>query len=98
MGIERSFPHPQYDLEDENGPKNDIALLRLARPVEISPTVNTLCLPPPSHAEDEFEETVVIGWGKTENGTNSEVLQELDLQGGYSMGLQKGREMGLKYL
>merc|ERR1719195_486500 len=76
------FTHPDYDRFHENGPKNDIALLRLARPVEISPAVNTLCLPPPrsGREDDYFEETVVIGWGKTDSGRNSDILQKLDLK------------------
>ena len=83
----------------ESGPRNfinDIALLRLVRPVEVGPTVNTLCLPPPSAHEEDFEETVVFGWGKTESDTNSEVLQELPIQGGNSKRLKRARKWVVK--
>ena len=88
-----------YDRFHENGPKNDIALLRLARPVEISPAVNTLCLPPPrsGREDDYFEETVVIGWGKTDSGRNSDILQKLDLKGGNSFVLKRAESVSLKH-
>merc|ERR1712038_921671 len=60
---------------------NDIALLKLGKPVKVGPTINFLCLPSPANenAEDTLE-PVVVGWGLTENGTNSDILQELELQ------------------
>ena len=79
VGIEGAFPHPNYDPSKNF--INDIALLKLGKPVKVGPTINFLCLPSPANenAEDTLE-PVVVGWGLTENGTNSDILQELELQ------------------
>ena len=81
IGIETAIPHPSYDPAQNY--INDIALLRLARPVNIGATVNVLCLPSADDEDESSEDTdsqVVIGWGLTENGTNADILQELDLE------------------
>ena len=38
--------HPDYFMNSDGAPHNDIALLRLDREAELSPFVRTVCLPP----------------------------------------------------
>ena len=78
VGIETALPHPDYD--PAHNYINDIALLKLVKPVNVGPTINLLCLPGANEENEGIIDTaVVIGWGLTENGTNSDILQELDL-------------------
>ena len=77
--IETALPHPNYDPAQNY--INDIALLKLVRPVNIGATINLLCLPDADEEnEGRRDPSVVIGWGLTENGTFSDILQELDLE------------------
>ena len=80
--IESAIQHPDYTFDPVLVPVNDIALLKLVRPVEIGPTINTLCLPSPDEELDEVYEPYVVGWGLTdvENGILPNVLQELELR------------------
>ena len=68
--------HPDYSAITYN---NDIALLRLASPVDTSLYVPA-CLP--KAGSDYVDKLVwVLGWGRTqENGEVSDVLQELELK------------------
>ena len=81
IGIEMALPHPNYDPAQNY--INDIALLKLERPVNAGPTINLLCLPTNDKDNEDNEDRVgppnVVGWGLTENGSNSDILQELTL-------------------
>ena len=44
MTVDRVFIHEQYNT---NTQENDIAIIRLAKPVTISDKVNVICLPGP---------------------------------------------------
>lgn len=53
--------HEQYD--EEAFKVSDVALLFLAKSVEIDGNVNTVCLPPPNRSFD-LQRCFVSGWGK----------------------------------
>ena len=78
VGIDTVHPHPNYDPAQNY--INDIALLKLVKPVDVGATINLLCLPIADEEDEGDTDPVVVGWGITENGTNSDVLQELGLE------------------
>lgn len=69
------IPHPEYSPASKY---NDIALLKLNKPVELSEAVLPICL---STAESDIQEKLIAtGWGKTEvNGPRSNTLLKVDL-------------------
>jgi len=81
--IESATPHPDYSSKLSI---NDIALLKLVRPVEMGPTINTLCLPSPDEKMEDIEKPYVVGWGYTdvadggEHEVSPNILQELELR------------------
>ena len=78
---EKLYIHPKYTLLTDYSPgDNDIALIRLKKPVKITPEVRTICLP--NDTKDDFENKThfVTGWGNTLDTpeyTRSKVLKEL---------------------
>jgi len=76
VDVTEMIRHPDYSAITYN---NDIALLRLASPVDTSLYVPA-CLP--KAGSDYVDKLVwVLGWGRTqENGEVSDVLQELELK------------------
>lgn len=61
---------------------NDIALVVLDKPFELSETVNTICLPPQSVQTDEHVMCTVSGWGKNagdRGGKYQATLRKVDL-------------------
>ncbi|XP_054978267.1 vitamin K-dependent protein C isoform X2 [Sorex araneus] len=64
ISIQEILIHPNYSRRTTD---NDIALLRLARPAPLSPTILPICLPDRNLSERELtqvgQETVVTGWG-----------------------------------
>lgn len=56
MSVARIFLHEQYNTETQ---ENDIAIIRLAKPVNISDTINVICLPGPEATRTN--ETVWVG-------------------------------------
>jgi len=72
--VERVIKRPDYDTSSIN---NDIALLRLEKEVEFSPSVVPACLPTDKTQQYTNWEAVVSGWGTTtEGGRTSDVLKE----------------------
>lgn len=73
--VARGYTHPQYDFDTIT---NDIALLKLEKPVTESDSVGFACLP---EAKDKLKERhlcYILGWGK-EKSTDihgSDVLRE----------------------
>lgn len=66
--------HRSFDTESYN---NDIALLKLRKPVNFSKIIKPVCLPPPS-IDPAGKEGVVVGWGRTsEGGQLPAVVQEV---------------------
>ncbi|CAF1579915.1 unnamed protein product [Adineta ricciae] len=73
-----------HELYNSSTLENDISVIRLSKPVQISDTVNVICLPG-AHVGTAVNKTVwVSGWGKTYyNGYTSSVLRQTWL---YTMG------------
>ena len=74
-GISERIRHPDYD---DWTFRNDLALLKLATPVNTSVYVPT-CLPAPD-TDYTGSNVWVLGWGRTqEGGEVSDTLQELEM-------------------
>ncbi|XP_052833824.1 trypsin isoform X2 [Octopus bimaculoides] len=76
--LEKDFPHPKFDFHTIS---NDIALLKLKRPVRQSHTVGFACLP--GKKQELRADTIcnIIGWGKV-NGAHqhgARVLHEAEV-------------------
>ncbi|XP_051256442.1 serine protease 1 [Dicentrarchus labrax] len=68
--------HPAYDLLSSN---NDICLLKLSAPVNLTDNIYPICL---ASANSTFHTGVnswVTGWGQTGNGSLSDILQEVNV-------------------
>ncbi|CAF1367725.1 unnamed protein product [Rotaria sp. Silwood1] len=73
---EQIFMHEQYDTLTS---ENDIAIIRLSKPVTISDKINVICLPGPE-AHNANETVWVAGWGTTSfQGQTSPVLKQASL-------------------
>ncbi|XP_035908465.1 chymotrypsin-1-like [Anopheles stephensi] len=79
-GIEQVIAHPQYD--SRNSHLNDIALLKLQRPLTFGDSVYPVRLPAPwSEVEDDADDlgVTLIGWGLTATGGSAPTtLQRVD--------------------
>jgi V8-like Glu-specific endopeptidase len=76
LSASRIFLHEQY-----NGATyaNDIAVIRLAQPVQLNSYVNLVCLPGPE--PQEYSPVTVAGWGATRKGGSSpNALQQVTVQ------------------
>ncbi|KAJ8925924.1 hypothetical protein NQ315_009776 [Exocentrus adspersus] len=79
--IEERIAHEDYDPEDANQ-YHDIALLRLARDVKFTGSVQPVCLPTTKLEQEKNligEKLTVAGWGQTENKSESAVKLKLDV-------------------
>ncbi|XP_053695756.1 serine protease grass-like [Sabethes cyaneus] len=75
--IDKFIKHPLYSSSKR---KNDIALIKLANPARLSLSVKTICLPIGSLRRDPVPTYMIVsGWGYTENGSTSDVLQYASL-------------------
>ncbi|CAF2818015.1 unnamed protein product [Rotaria sp. Silwood2] len=73
---ENIFMHEQYNTLTS---ENDIAIIRLSKPVTISDKINVICLPGPE-AHNANETVWVAGWGTTTfQGQTSPVLKQASL-------------------
>ncbi|XP_059099413.1 CLIP domain-containing serine protease B10-like [Tigriopus californicus] len=65
VGVEDILVHAGYDKSDSF--RNDIALLRLDRPVDLTSSVTVVCLPqkPPFSGDLNGKDVTVVGWGMT---------------------------------
>jgi len=75
--VEKIIKHPKWNPFDSYG--NDIALLKLANPVDYDLNIIPICLP---HDDNKFvgENAWVKGWGRLyEGGPSPTVLQEVSL-------------------
>ncbi|WP_170378659.1 serine protease [Ruegeria atlantica] len=76
VGLERIVSHQEYDAATKD---NDIALLKLERPIEIQ-TTQPATVDNFSTALADGAEVTVIGWGHTsEGGQSTPVLQEVSV-------------------
>lgn len=81
--IEQTIVHQDYHASDKNT-HNDIALIRLARPVKYSYFIKAICLPTDTQLRgftDVGKKFTVAGWGRTEYGVWSDVKLKLDVNG-----------------
>ncbi|XP_055534239.1 trypsin II-P29-like [Wyeomyia smithii] len=75
--IELVIPHPDYT--PSNSYVNDIALCKLASPLEFSESVQPVTLPKPCYEVDESDPKVtLIGWGLNDDGVVPPTLQKVD--------------------
>lgn len=65
MGIASILIHEDYDKSDSF--RNDIALIRLDRPVDLTSSVTVVCLPQnaPFSGDLNGKDVTVVGWGMT---------------------------------
>ncbi|KAI1693074.1 trypsin domain-containing protein [Ditylenchus destructor] len=83
LDIAAHVQHPEYILEHDDGGglkkiDNDIAIIKLATPLEYSKTIQPICLPS-SFEEDTSttkENAVIAGWGDKDDYVLSDVLLE----------------------
>ncbi|NXT72906.1 TMPS6 protease, partial [Chaetops frenatus] len=59
------FLHPYYE---EDSHDYDVALLQLDHPVIISPLIQPICLPAPSHIFEPGLHCWITGWGALKEG------------------------------
>lgn len=70
IDIAEIVPHEAYSLHSPQQ-EHDIALIRLARPVQFSDFIRPICLPLGDQFKNkEYKDGLaeVVGWGKAENG------------------------------
>ncbi|XP_071804718.1 uncharacterized protein [Asterias amurensis] len=65
--IERMYPHPGYDRKTL---VNDIALLKLAKPVRFTPYARPVCLDDDLNIREKYSTCYAVGWGFTQFGGN----------------------------
>jgi len=71
--VQKIWVHEQYNPRTQ---ENDIAVIRLAKPVTLSDTISVICLPGPE-SMDPNERVWVAGWGTTSsNGPVSQFLRQ----------------------
>ncbi|XP_053649207.2 phenoloxidase-activating factor 3-like [Cherax quadricarinatus] len=86
-GGEKCAPQPQKftpskvtvhpDFNKRGLVSDDIAVIKLDRPVKVSTAVRPICLP--AAGQEPPARAVVAGWGVTQNGNSSDVLQRVVL-------------------
>ncbi|XP_070068208.1 serine protease grass-like [Drosophila takahashii] len=77
INIDRSIVHSQHGIQPYN---YDIALLRMAQEVAFSDYIRPICLLVNEEVERTSPTFKLTGWGKTENGEMSNILQTTNLQ------------------
>jgi transmembrane serine protease 3 len=68
--------HPKYRMKAFN----DIAIMKLVRPVKFGPWIQPACLPAAGEQVPDGATAVVSGWGRNaENGTGHDLLHQVSL-------------------
>lgn len=74
--VSRVFHYPWY-----RGYDNDLALMKLTQPVEVSDYVSPICLPDEGDVDFSNRQCVATGWGKVDyNKKGSDVLQKVQIE------------------
>ena len=60
--IERVINHPEYQRK---GLHNDLAIIKLSQPLELTENVQAICLPEEEHEYDNGADCFASGWGTT---------------------------------
>ncbi|XP_031418001.1 chymotrypsin-like protease CTRL-1 [Clupea harengus] len=74
--ISRVISHPYYNSNNFN---NDITLLKLASPAQMTPRVSPVCMAGSSTSFPSGTRCVTTGWGKTGSTSSPRVLQQTAL-------------------
>ncbi|XP_018497363.1 serine proteinase stubble [Galendromus occidentalis] len=76
-GIVAKYVHPQYNFFTY---ENDLALLKLDKPLQYMPHVAAICLPPDTTGNLVGHNATVTGWGRlSEGGVLPSLLQEVQV-------------------
>ncbi|KAI8038472.1 melanization protease 1 [Drosophila gunungcola] len=78
IDVDRQIAHPKYGYDQIS--KNDIALLRMAKEVEFSAYIRPICLPVGKRFGNNIRDFKAVGWGKTDSGETSMILQTATLE------------------
>ncbi|RWS24025.1 cocoonase-like protein, partial [Leptotrombidium deliense] len=70
------FAHENYTTDTY---QNDVAVIRLKKPLRFSYTVRPVCVAPRRLKIDENKNITIVGWGVTENGTTTKELRETNV-------------------
>ncbi|OXA42845.1 Suppressor of tumorigenicity 14 protein [Folsomia candida] len=77
-GVKRLIKHKFFNIQSF---VNDIALLRLDRPVSFSNRIQPICLPPETRSNLVNKKLVVAGWGRVSyGGPTSPILQKVNVR------------------
>ncbi|XP_050743516.1 CLIP domain-containing serine protease B4-like [Drosophila biarmipes] len=77
VDIDRNISHPKFEMI--KGSKYDIALLRMAQEVSYSDFIRPICLLDNQRVQNTYTHFKISGWGRTESGELSRVLQSATL-------------------
>uniref|UniRef100_A0A674J4F6 Peptidase S1 domain-containing protein n=1 Tax=Terrapene triunguis TaxID=2587831 RepID=A0A674J4F6_9SAUR len=79
VSVRRKIPHPGYN---KTSIENDLMLLQLAEPVELTDAVRTIPLPQAGRTMEPGSVCSVAGWGRTSLDTmlTSNILHEVELE------------------
>ncbi|KAM9121561.1 granzyme B-like [Pangshura tecta] len=79
VSVRRKIPHPRYN---KTSIENDLMLLQLAEPAELSDAVSTIPLPQAGRTVDPGSVCSVAGWGRISLNTmqTSSILHEVELE------------------
>ncbi|KAL2086601.1 hypothetical protein ACEWY4_017660 [Coilia grayii] len=76
MKIAKAIPHPRYSTNTFN---NDLTLLKLASPAQLTDRVSPVCLASSGTSFPTGTQCVTTGWGKTGSTASPRVLQQTAL-------------------
>lgn len=65
MQIEKIIIHPNYNASGWNK-YDDIALIKVAKPIQYTDFVQPICLPPNNYQIETNNRLFISGWGKTD--------------------------------
>ncbi|CAH1161813.1 unnamed protein product [Phyllotreta striolata] len=78
ISVEEIIPHSGYNNNNQNR-YNDIALVRLSRPVVYTQFIQPICLPRLHEAAEYGDRVTVAGWGSTEYAKRSSVKLKVEI-------------------